>query len=271
MKKSKKNPVLYIFELVGTAVIYLFKAFFHSVKFLFNTVKKTSSSVGEIKKEASRPRNIAKDVEFKELKKIAGSIEDFTIKMLLGKSTIGLIIGARGTGKSALGIRILENIHATTEKQVYALGFKKESLPRWIKVVDDINEVASNSLILVDEGGITFSSRNAMSDLNKLLTNMLLVARHNDLSLIFISQNSSNIEVNTLRQADYLLLKRSSLLQKDFERKKIQDIYKEAEKDFKSLQDVGLTYIYSDQYRGFVSNSLPSFWSDDVSKAFKKE
>ena len=64
-------------------------------------------------------------------------------------------------------------------------------------------------------------------------------------------------------------------MQKDFERKKIKTIYEEINSYFKELNhEKGLTYIYSNKYRGFVSNPLPSFWSTNVSKAysnFKKE
>ena len=86
---------------------------------------------------------------------------------------------------------------------------------------------------------------------------------------MFIAQSSANIEINAIRQADYLVLKPSSLLQMDFERKKIKEIYEESKKDFEELKEHrGLTYIYSNDYRGFISNSLPSFWSTKVSKAY---
>ena len=59
------------------------------------------------------------------------------------------------------------------------------------------------------------------------------------------------------------------------EGKKIKEIYEEVEDLFNKHKDVeGLTYIYSNEYRGFVSNPLPSFWSSRVSKSysdFKKD
>ncbi|MFA4887054.1 MAG: hypothetical protein WC595_02495 [Candidatus Nanoarchaeia archaeon] len=85
-----------------------------------------------------------------------------------------------------------------------------------------------------------------------------------------VTHNSANIDLNILRQADFLLLKPSSLLQKDFERKKINEIYKDAEKQFKQYKDQkGLTYIYSETYKGFVANPLPSFWNEKVSKSYR--
>ncbi len=114
-----------------------------------------------------------------------------------------------------------------------------------------------------------FSSRSSMSTANKLLSTLLLIARHKDLSVLFISQNSSNLEINAIRQADFLILKPSSLLQKDFERKTIKDIYEEAEAHFQEFKNhQGLAYIYSDKYKGFITNPLPTFWSQKTSKAF---
>ena len=209
--------------------------------------------------------------DFKEVKTIKGDYQEFENKILESSSTIGIILGARGTGKSALGMKLLENLKAETGKEVYAMGFNPKDMPNWINIVDSIDDAENNSILLVDESGIQFSSRESMSNSNKLLSQILFIARHKDLSIIFISQNSSIIEINTIRQADYIALKPSSLLQKDFERKKIKEIYEEVEKEFeKYKEDKGLTYIYSHNYKGFISNPLPSFWNSKVSKAYEK-
>lgn len=84
-----------------------------------------------------------------------------------------------------------------------------------------------------------------------------------------LTHNSANLEINAIRQADYLIMKPSSLLQKDFERKKIKEIYESIIPEFEELkEDPGLTYIYGGNYSGFVSNSLPSFWNEKVSKGY---
>ena len=150
------------------------------------------------------------------------------------------------------------------------MGFKESEMPSWIKVVKDVEEIENDSFVLIDEGGILFSSRNAMSNANKLLSGLILISRHKNLNILFISQNSSNLDVNILRQADFLVLKPSSLLQKDFERKIIQKLYEKTEDDFEKFKEnKGITYIYSSNFTGFVSNLLPSFWGAEISKSFK--
>jgi len=234
---------------------------------IFRTYFEDKKKEKELKKKLKSGASYS---ELKELKKIGGILKDFE-SYLEGYGKIGIILGARGSGKSVLGMRILENIKSK-RKKVYALGFRADKLPEWIKPIENINEMPNNSFLLADESGIGFSSRSSMSSINKLLSDLVLISRHKDISIIFITQNSSNIEINTLRQADYLLLKPSSLLQLDFERKKIKEIYKEVKEDFNKFKETGekgVTYIYSDVYRGFVKNLLPSFWSEDLSKSYK--
>lgn len=264
---AKKKSSLWNF------VVNLFSSFFRAIILLLSfTYRLITGSVRSAAAEARKPRAGAAYVEINAVNVVDGSLEGFEEKLLNSKSTVGLIIGARGSGKSALGLRILENVHAKTNRKVCAMGFGEGSLPRWVKVIGNAEDIENGSFVLVDEGGIIFSSRDSMSDANKLLSNLLLIARHKDLSVLFISQNSANLEVNAIRQADYLLLRKPSLLQKDFERKKIREVYEQAERNFReSGVDVAkATFVYSDEFRGIVENALPSFWSEEVSKSFKK-
>ena len=236
------------------------------------------ATAGQTKKAASvhkRSKMIARYEKFAVLENISGGFSVWEEKITDAESRIGIIIGARGTGKTAFGIKLFENIYALSmdskkPKNMFAMGFLEEEMPNWIKVVDDVKEIKNNSYVLIDEGGVLFNARDSMSKANKFLSELILIARHKNLNIIFISQNSANLDVNILRQADYLVLKPSSLLQLDFERKKIKDIYIETKEGFERYKDVkGITYIYSDMFQGFVTNKLPSFWNVNISKSFK--
>ncbi|PIZ51976.1 hypothetical protein COY27_01835 [Candidatus Woesearchaeota archaeon CG_4_10_14_0_2_um_filter_33_13] len=268
-KRNKKKLGKVLLFILKSIFYYPFKALAWLFQKLIQLIKKEKAATKDKVRELKRDNSSAKYDSLKLIKAKKGDINRFEEKLYKNKSTIGLILGARGTGKSAIGMRLLENYKAKTNKNIYALGFKEESLPRWIKVIININDLENNSVILIDEGGIEFSSRKAMTNANKILSEILLIARHKDLSVIFITQNSANLEVNAIRQADYLILKPSSLLQKDFERKKIRDIYEGVDEEFSKLKDtVGITYIFSDEFLGFITNSLPSFWSEKVSKGY---
>jgi len=235
--------------------------------------RKQTQTKDENEPQPSEKQTATKDDKayqpFKVIETLKGSYNEFERLLFESKSTIGLILGARGTGKSTIGMRILENIHTQKKRTCYAMGFDEKELPKWITSATDVSEIENDSVVLIDEGGILFSSRDAMKGANKILSELLLIARHRDLSILFITQNSSNLEVNVIRQADYLVLKPSSLLQKDFERKKIKAIYDEVSEKYTSHMNVeGITYIYSEQFKGFVVNGLPSFWSEKLSKSF---
>ena len=71
-------------------------------------------------------------------------------------------------------------------KKVYALGFDKAKLPFSIKKAKDIEDISNNSVVLIDEGAITFGSRDSMKSANKQLGKLMTIARHKNLSLILI-------------------------------------------------------------------------------------
>lgn len=270
MKKKSKEKTKKVFKTTGKVVWTIIKTPYYLYKLISKTQDKLERHDSKVKIKKERDSRKAIYQELKLIQKDSGDYREYEKYLLGDKSKIGIILGARGTGKTAIGIKILENIYAKSKRKIYAIGFKNEDMPSWIEVVDSIEKIHNNSTILIDEGGVLFSSRNSMTKPNKLLGQLILVARHKNLNILFISQNSSNLDVNILRQADYLILKPTSLLQEDFERKKIRDVYEEIEKDFeKHKTQKGITYIYSELFRGFIANPLPSFWSTNISKSFR--
>ena len=256
---------------------YLAKFFLHVIKLPYYLIKgiimltkKVSKKKKEIEIKSKRKSMIPKHENFEILESISGDYEKWLSKIYSSDSQIGIIIGSRGSGKTAFGIKLLENLYSKKKKKCFSMGFNEKELPFWIKNVKEISEIENDSFVLIDEGGILFSSRSSMSNANKLLSQLMMIARHKNITILFISQNSSNLEINILRQADFLILKPSSLLQKEFERKIIQKIYQESKDYFEKYnRDLGATYVYSGQFKGFVSNPLPSFWKENLSKSFK--
>ncbi|MEK6915034.1 MAG: zonular occludens toxin domain-containing protein [Nanoarchaeota archaeon] len=270
MKKSNKKKEMSNTKTILKAIWLIIKIPYYIVMGISKLQDKLNEK--EIKQKVEKQRDSKKPIyqSFKLIETKSGDYKEYEKYLLSEKSKIGIILGARGTGKTAIGIKVLENIYAKSNRKIYAIGFKSEDMPSWIEVITSTDEIKNNSTVLIDEGGVLFSSRNAMTAPNKLLSQLILIARHKNLSILFISQNSSNLDVNILRQADHLILKPTSLLQEDFERKKIRDIYQEASQDFRKHENQkGLTYIYSEIFRGFVANPLPSFWTTNISKSFR--
>jgi len=125
-----------------------------------------------------------KEIDFSLEEKSSGSLDDFKNR-LKNDSLIMIITGKRGSGKTALGFKILDVLSGN--RKAYYLG--KAKLPRFIKKVSDIKDVKNNSIILVDEAAISYSSRSSMKKENKVLGEIMAIARHKHLSLIIITQN----------------------------------------------------------------------------------
>lgn len=207
---------------------------------------------------------------FEVIKTEKGDYQDFYRRLLRG-SNILLIAGKRGSGKTALGMKFLELFRKTTKRKLFAMGFESEDLPSGIRKAGTIESIANDSIVLIDEGAVTFGSRDSMKTSNKQLGKIMAIARHKNLSLILIAQNSAMIDLNVLRLADTILLKEPSLLQAQFERKAIKDMYVKVSAYFKALEDKkSHFYIMDDEFEGVLKFSLPEFWSQEISNSFRK-
>ena len=205
--------------------------------------------------------------EFPLEKKLIGDYS-FLESRLHKDSIIALIFGKRGSGKSALGFKLLENIHNKSKRKCFVLGVKQDVMPKWISPIENIEKVPDNSVVLVDEGALAFNSRESMNLNNKGIGKLMAVARHKDLTILFITQNTGMIDKNVLKLTDTLFIKQGSLLQQEMERGEIKKFYDKANKSLSQLEGDKRKYVYmlDGDFEGVVSVPLPSFWTDNLSK-----
>lgn len=200
-------------------------------------------------------------------KELSGDYSSFT-QRLEEESIIALIFGKRGSGKSALGFRILENAHANTKRPCFVLGVPAEVLPKWIKPIEHIDHAETGSIILIDEGALSFNSRESMKLDNKTVSKLMAIARHKGLTLLFITQNTGMLDKNVLKLADVLLIKEGSLLQLEMERQEIKKFYIKAKELFEDVEGDKRQYAYliDSDFEGVIGYKLPSFWRTELSK-----
>jgi len=216
----------------------------------------------------AKPPSIFKPFEVTEEQR--GSFADFE-RALQRYGLIMLIVGKRGSGKTALGMQFLSWFNHVARRKCYGIGYDAAKLPRWIHKTGRVENVPNDSVVLIDEAAILYFSREAMTSTNRMLTKLMTIARHKNLSMILITQSSALVEINVLRLADVLLIKEPSLLQARFERKALQDIFETVDKTFKKLGDDRIShfYVYCDEFEGLARSSLPHFWNDSISRAFR--
>lgn len=291
-KRKKKQNVLIIavynlFKLVFLTIFMIIKYFSLAIIWAFKKVflswekkekkkkdEKKQTSEKKDEKQKNKIKKFSLPAVYSQLtpkKVIKGNFSEFS-ERLSSKSLILTIVGKRGSGKSALGFRILENIHAKNKRPCFALGVKQSVLPKWIKSIDSIETVAESGVLLVDEGALSFSSRKSMTKKNKELSDLLTIARHKDLTLILITQNTGMIDKNVINLSDAILLKEGSLLQQKMERSSIKKFYEIASNNFDEIPDLQRTsyfYLFDSSVECFVFSELPSFWSESVSKSKK--
>lgn len=184
---------------------------------------------------------------------------------------LGVIMGQVGKGKTVLGLDILETAHDVYNKEVCMLSSNLD-LPEYITQVEDIFAFKPDSVALIDEASLTAHARDSMTTFNKNLSKLLAIRRHQGLKLLFATQHSSWIDKNILRAAHFFFFKE---LPWDEVSSRNQD--RGGGLDYMMMfirmmmpTTVEQTLFTDGETWLSFSNNLPSFWSDEISKTYKK-
>lgn len=200
-----------------------------------------------------------------------------TLAKYIPNNGIILILGHRGSGKSVLAYSILEYLYLNIPNKTLLVYNppKPDIFPKFIKPIYSM-DFPKNSAILIDEAYIEFSSRSSMNKKNKTIDMLNGLARQKDLLIIYITQDSTRVDINIIRSADILMVKRLSKRQIDFERKEIKKWLSNIKLALDAVDDCKkAVYIDCDtehyQYSGVITNciTLPSFWSEELSRAWE--
>lgn len=185
-----------------------------------------------------------------------------------------LILGGRGKGKSALGYRLLELLRWIAS--IYVVGLPKEAkkyLPEWIGMVANLEDVPPKSIVLVDEAYITYHARSSMTAKAKSMSQLLNLSRQREQTLIFVTQESRQVDPNITSSANMIIFKEPGILQAEFDRPELNKIASNAKEAFTTIVVVDKekqSYVYApdSDFMGLVENSLPTFWTDKLSHIF---
>jgi hypothetical protein len=191
---------------------------------------------------------------------------------IIQPQSLNIILGRKRYGKSCLGYFILEMLHREQGMDCYVYGLPEEKthlLPDFITPIYDLN-LPEESAILLDEAYISFHARSAMSSTNKMMDTLAGLVGQKEIIALFITQQSRKLDIGIVSAADTLLFKMPSMLQAKFERPEIRRLSESVYEKFKDVDGNKkiYTYVMTDDFEGFVTNPKPTFWTEELSKAF---
>ncbi len=202
-----------------------------------------------------------------------------TLLKILGSPSITIILGKRGGGKTATGMKFLEEAHEAGMK-CYAVGIPKKKwhlLPDYIITVKNLNDVEDQAAVFSDEIYLTAHARESMKISNKAIAKILGVARQKDWTLLFAAHSSRKMDMSIISGCDNILFKRQSIMHVKFERKELKRMVTQAYKFFLKKKRQGQDtrawcIIFSEDNLPdgplAVKYNLPKFWTLEISKAF---
>lgn len=221
-------------------------------------------------------RAIIEDYRLSEKQKI----NELIMSVSHGKSKIIAVTGSRGSGKTGVALWLAEEArHNAGHKYIYYIGEPehKEIYPPWFKFLKDIEDIPEGGFAVIDEAGIKYNARKYQQQSNKDLTDLMVIARHKSITMIFITQNLSIIDINIDRLLDMIIFKPGTdygirqkrgvmITKQQREHMIIMNRMKPVTKEeCLLLYRSGAYPIYRK-----ITNPLPSFWDDEkISKSFK--
>jgi predicted double-glycine peptidase len=128
------------------------------------------------------------------------------------------------------------------------------------------------SIVICDEAAFIAGSRDAMSKSNKEWLKLIAICRHKDHLLIFIHQQSRQLDVQIMMDADLVLMKRPTQLHLRGARAEFAPEVGEAFDLFSKMRGSTKKKVYVVDYHyggGTMLNAyMPTWWNDRVSKAY---
>ena len=198
---------------------------------------------------------------------------------IIRPETVSVILGKKGKGKSALAYWLCEDISPRHNLLPVVINLPRERqqlLPTnfVIRGLDDVSKL-SDAFIIIDEGTTMLPA--GQKKLEELVKGFVALSRQRNQIILFIFHASSDVGSRILRGVDAILLKEPSRRQIQHGSKDNwwRQLLTEAKEKFEALTDLGAngkeyTFVDSEEpdFRGALRNSLPTFWSDDLSKAW---
>jgi Zonular occludens toxin (Zot) len=197
------------------------------------------------------------------------------LKRIIHPSLV-LILGKRGSGKSALAYYLLELFRYGLKPYVVGIPQAKQHLlPEWIGVASSLEEVPFGAIVIVDEAYLLYHARGSTTQESKEMAKLINLSRQKGQTIIFVTQESRSIDKNIVSSANVIIFKEPGILQSEFERPELNHLAKKASEAFASIngnkQQWSYLYAPDTDFSGLISNELPSFWKPELGRMFASD
>jgi len=190
---------------------------------------------------------------------------------LLGVPSVSLVLGKRGAGKTAFGYRVLEEA-GDRNLTPHVMGLPEDKwhlLPGYIEPIEDPAEMSDDSAVLMDESYQYMFAREHGSSFNKFMAKLLGVVRQKNQLFMFATHLARKLDVSAVYDSDNIVFREPSFLHARMERREVRDLIGDASEFFEEVPDpVKSAYVVTPDGPERVDVELPSFWSEELSRAF---
>ena len=200
---------------------------------------------------------------------------DAAIAAAVGHPAVVAIVGHRGSGKTALALRLQELLRDSAAP--YGLGLPPGAaklLPEWYGLAESLAVVPQNTVVYIPEAYRLFHARQSGATQGRLLGDLVNLSRHRRQTLIFDVQNAAHLDRNILSEADVFLVKEPGPFTEGFDRRELRQVMQGARTAYAGVgahrrrRVVWVVAPRAGIQGRFMENLLPSFWTDAVSRMF---
>ena len=188
--------------------------------------------------------------------------------------SVTVIIGPRGSGKSHLAHRLLELLRVHADPYVVGPASLRALLPKAFGIVQRLEDVPPRAAVLIDEAYAAFGARSSMTAAGRSIGELVNLSRQRGWSLIFVTQDSRQLDVNILSPDDVIAIKGVNEIGREFERRELRPYIDRAAAAFATVPGDRRpwTWVYSTKtgFAGLVRHEPASYWRPALSNAFAR-
>lgn len=191
------------------------------------------------------------------------------LELVGDERTDAVILGARGSGKTACAVWLAQHCGAARGVPVDALGWPPGVAATFgFRAVTKLEPGARDRIVLVDEAGLQVSPGKRQAALAELLA----LARHRGVGVVWTSQGFGSVHRDILRSEALLVAKRIDPMAARFDREEVADWLSSVvgfqARDPGLVDGSGGLAYWGGRWVSF-RNPLPAGWSDRISRLWR--